>query len=230
MLIPSTNIVDQQHREIELVLSFSHPFENIGMNMEKPERFYLLSKGKQTDLLPHLKETQVMAHTGWQARQQIARPAVHQYVMEPVPYWEAAEDIFIIHFTKTYVAAYGADEGWGEPAGLPAEIIPLLRPYGNYAGNTFTGRVLINGKPAGDCEVEVEFYNERGGVQAATDYHITQVVRTDENGVFHFSCPQAGWWGFSALHEADYTMTGPDGQEKAVEIGGVLWVYFHEMR
>ncbi len=229
MVIPSTNIVDQQHKEIDLHLSFSHPFETIGMDMAKPEQFYVLEAGQKKDLLPFLKETKIMQHDGWQIKQKIQRPGVYQYIMEPAPYWEPAEDIFIIHYTKTIVAAFGANEGWDQPAGLPTEIIPLLRPYGNYAGNSFTGQVLIDGTPAADSEVEVEFYNRQNLYNAASDYHITQVVRTDKEGIFHFTCPFPGWWGFSALHEADYALKGPDNVDKSVELGAVLWVFFGAM-
>lgn len=67
--------------------------------------------------------------------------------MEPQPYWEPAEDCYIVHYTKAYVAAFGEEEGWDEPAGLKTEIVPLTRPFGNYAGNVFQGQVLLNGKP-----------------------------------------------------------------------------------
>jgi cobalt/nickel transport protein len=33
--------------------------------------------------------------------------------VEPEPYWEAAENAFIIHYTKAVVTAFGDDEGWG---------------------------------------------------------------------------------------------------------------------
>ena len=29
------------------------------------------------------------------------------------------------------------------PVGLPVEIVPLSRPFGLYAGNTFRGKVLV---------------------------------------------------------------------------------------
>ena len=35
--------------------------------------------------------------------------------------------------------------------------------------------------------------------------------------------PNAGWWGFAALNTAPETMT-QDGEEKAVELGAVIWV------
>lgn len=228
MVIPSDNIVTQDRKEIDLTLSFSHPFERIGMDMAKPSRFYVVRDKESIDLLPELKETEVMNHIAWQTSQKLTAPGVYQYVMEPTPYWEPAEDLFIVHYTKTIVAAFGADEGWSEPVGLPTEIVPLLRPYGNYSGNTFTGQVLINGKPAAGSEVEVEFYNRDSILDNPSDYHITQVVITDSNGIFNFSCPLPGWWGFSALSEADYTITGPENMKKPVELGAVLWLYFDD--
>jgi cobalt/nickel transport protein len=148
--------------------------------------------------------------------------------MTPSPYWEPAEDLSIIHYTKTIIPAFGDDEGWDKPVGLPAEIVPLLRPFGNYSGNSFTGQVLLGAKPAPGAEVEVEFYNRNGILKAASDYHVTQLVKADQNGVFTFTCPQAGWWGFAALSEADYTLKNPEGKEKGVEIGAVLWIYLDE--
>ena len=229
MVIPERNIVDQQQKNLSIQLSFSHPFEGIGMELVKPEKFYCLTADGTIDLLPSLQENQFMNHPSWQVNHDLRRPGVYQYVMEPKPYWEPAEDLFIVHYTKTIVAAFGADEGWDQPTGLPTEIIPLTRPFGNYAGNTFSGRVLLNGKPAAGQDVEVEFYNRDQELKAASDYHITQVVRTDDQGVFHFACPFPGWWGFSALHEADYTMKAPDNTDKGVELGAVLWLYFDEI-
>jgi len=229
MLIPSQPIVRPEQKSLELTLSFSHPFESIGMELVKPARFYVLTRGKETDLLNTLKETSVMDHTGWQTSYRVKRPGVYHFVMEPTPYWEPAEDLFIIHYTRAIVAAYGNDTGWDEPIGLPTEIVPLLRPFGNYAGNSFTGQVLLGGSPVANAEVEVEFYNKDKKMRAPSDFHITQVVRADGNGVFSFTCPVAGWWGFAALNEADYTLKTSQGDNKQVELGAVLWVYMDEL-
>jgi len=228
MVIPSDNIVTQQKKSVELSLSFSHPFELIGMDLNKPKKFYVSKDGKQTDLLGSLKEIKVMDHKAWQTNYRVKRPGVYHFAMVPKPYWEPAEDLSIIHYTKTIVAAFGADEGWDEPMGLPTEIVPLLRPFGNYAGNSFSGKVLMNGKPVPNAEVEVELYNQDGSLAAPSDYHVTQVVKADANGIFTFTCPRGGWWGFSALNEADYTLKNPKGEAKAVELGAVLWIYMDE--
>ena len=225
MVIPSSNVVGQHNKSVELNLSFSHPFEMIGMELAKPAQFYVVKDGVKQDLQSALQQSKVMGHQAWQTTYKVKRPGVYQFVMEPTPYWEPAEDVSIIHYTKTIVAAYGADTGWDEPAGVPTEIVPLLRPFANYAGNSFTGQVLMGGKPVPHAEVEVEFYNEDSSLKAPSDYHITQVVKADGKGIFTFSCPRAGWWGFAALTEADYTLKDPQGNDKGVEIGAVLWTY-----
>jgi cobalt/nickel transport protein len=228
MVIPSENIVSQQKKTVDLSLSFSHPFELIGMDLVKPKSFYVIADGKQTDLLDTLQEKPVMDHNGWQTTYTVKRPGVYQFAMEPQPYWEPAEDVSIIHYTKTVIAAFGDDEGWDKPAGLPTEIIPQLRPFGNYAGNSFSGKVLMNGQPVPYAEIEVELYNRDGKYTAPSDYHVTQVVKADASGIFSFTCPVAGWWGFAALNEADYTLKNPQGEEKGVELGAVLWIYLNE--
>jgi len=225
MIIPAQPAATPEKRTIQLKLSFSHPFEETGMNLKKPAQFYVVKDHKRTDLLKNLHEMQVMDHLGWQVDFPVRRPGVYQFVMEPFPYWEPTEDIFIIHYTKVTVPAFGSEEGWDQPLGLATEIVPLLRPFGNYAGNTFTGKVLLDGKPVPGAEIEVELYNQNQHYQAATSYHITQAVKADSAGIFNFTCPVAGWWGFSALTIADYTLKSPAGEDKKVEIGAVFWTY-----
>lgn len=229
MVIPSSSIITQEKRIAEFNLSFSHPFEMVGMKLEKPANFSVIVDGR-IDLTEKLEPTKVMGFDSWKTEFKFARPGVYHFVMEPKPYWEPAEDVSIIHYTKTIVAAYGAEEGWDKPAGLPAEIVPMMRPFGNYAGNSFVGQVLIDGKPLAHAEVEVELYNEEKKYTQPSDYHITQVVKADEKGIFSFTCPKAGWWGFAALTEADYTIKDPAGNDKGVEIGAVLWTYMDEFK
>ncbi len=225
MVIPAKNTVTPQIKSVSMKLSFSHPFEGIGMPLVKPAAFYVVKNNKKTDLMDLLQKSSLMNHLAWQAEYPVKRPGVYHFVMEPTPYWEPTEDSFIIHYTKVIIPAFGADDGWDNTVGTPLEIIPLLRPFGNYAGNSFVGQVLQQGKPMANSDVEIEFYNQNQQYSATSDYHITQVVRTDSNGVFTFTCTQPGWWGFAALSTADYLLKNPQGQEKPVELGAVLWVY-----
>ena len=225
MVIPSTNQVNQAQKEIEILYSFVHPFENKGLDLDWPRTVIVYGNNAQQDLKGLMLKTSLFDKQAWRATYMPPRPGLYWFVMEQEPYWEPAEDIFIVHYTKTAVSAYGADQGWDVPIGLKTEIVPLLRPFGNYAGNSFTGKVLVDNSPVPNVDVEVELYNQDGWV-APSDAHITQVVKTDDNGIFTFTCPLPGWWGFSALTEADYSLKADDGKEKRVEHGAVIWVLF----
>jgi cobalt/nickel transport protein len=231
MVIPSKPTVSgAADSQVDFEIKFWHPFENVGMDLAKPVSFKLYAGGEATDLTGELKEVKIGDRNAWTLSWKARRPGLYGFALEPQPYWEPAEDKFIVHYTKAYVDAYGDDEGWSEPLGLKTEIVPRAKPGGLYAGNTFTGRVLLDGKPVPDAEVEVEWYpgpDSRG--DAPSESMVTQVVLTDAEGDFSFTPPAAGWWGFAALTEAGYRLP-QDGQEKAVELGAVLWLYFHEFR
>lgn len=230
MIIPSDDIVTNEDAStITLDIQFIHPMENHYMDMEKPEAFGVLIRDKKTSLLPLLKENKVKGHTTWQVKYQVKRPGDHIFYVEPKPYWEPAEDCFIIHYTKVIVNALGMEDAWDKELGIKTEIIPLTRPYGLWTGNIFRGIVKVNGKPAPYSEVEVEYYNKANDVKAPTDSHITQVVKADANGVFCYAIPKAGWWGFAALNE-DEKKIKKDGVMKSIEIGAVLWIKAIDMK
>ena len=230
MLIPSDSMLMQDdNRTVTVTLSFSHPFELVGMDMAKPKVINVLAGGNKAGLLDSLEATSVMGHKAWKSAYAVKRPGVYMFYMEPQPYWEPAEDSFIIHYTKTVVAAFGDDEGWDAEIGLKTEIIPLSKPFGLYAGNVFQGIVKLDGKPVPFAEVEVEYYNIDQKYTAPTDYMITQTIKADGNGVFTYAAPVSGWWGFAALNAAEYKLPH-EGIEKDVELGAVIWVYFHELK
>ncbi len=228
MVIPSDNMVMQDDsRKVELVLSFSHPFEMNGMPLVKPLEFFMVKDGKKQDLNAALQETKVMGHKAWKTGVAIKRPGAYTFVMEPQPYWEPAEDCFIVHYTKTIIVAFGDDEGWDSEVGLKTEIIPLSKPFGLYAGNVFQGIVKLDGRVVPYAEVEVEYFNEDKKAHAPSDYMVTQTVKADGNGVFTYAAPVAGWWGFAALNTSNKKMMH-NNEEKDIELGAVLWVKFEE--
>ena len=231
MIIPSDDIVTQEEpKNISLSVSFVHPFEGHIMNMVKPKRFGVFARGKDTDLMNTLKEKKAEGFSTWKTEFQIKRPGDHIFYVEPEPYWEPAEGCFIVHYTKAVVNAFGMEEGWDEEIGLKTEIIPLTRPYGLWSGNIFKGIVKVEGKPVPFAEVEVEYYNERKEINAPADPFITQVIKADENGVFSYAMPRAGWWGFAALNEDTRKIKHKDGNEYPVEIGAVFWVKTYDMK
>lgn len=239
-IIPSDDIVTQDDdKALTIAVKFIHPMELHYMEMVKPKQFGVVHSGKKTDLLASLKSAQgkspdqTEAFTFWTSEFKIRRPGDYTFFVVPSPYWEPAEDLFIVHYTKVCVNALGLEAGWDEPVGLETEIVPLTRPYGLWTGNLFTGQVLLKGKPVPSAEVEIEYLNESPEnpsiVKPPADPFVTQVVKADANGVFSYAMPRAGWWGFSALNEADWTLK-QDGKDKGVEIGAVYWVRTLDMK
>lgn len=230
VIVPSDDIISQtDEKTVSLDIKFIHPMEGHFMDMARPAQCAVVAGGQREDLLATLKPKKVGESTTWQGSYRIKRPGDHVFVVEPAPYWEPAEECFIVHYTKVVVNALGLEEGWEEPVGLKTEIVPLTRPYGLWAGNVFQGVVLVGGKPVAGCPVEVEYLNTGGKVKPPADPYVTQVVKTDANGVFTYAMPRAGWWGFAALNEDDKKIE-KDGTAYPVEIGAVLWVHTREMK
>jgi len=136
-ITPSDDIITQDDdRTLNVQVKFIHPMEQHYMEMVKPKQFGVVHDGKKTDLLEKLQAAkgkspdQNQDFTYWTADYQIRRPGDYTFYVEPTPYWEPAEDLFIVHYTKVCVNAFGLEKGWDEPVGLETEIIPMTRPYG----------------------------------------------------------------------------------------------------
>ncbi|MBE0490993.1 MAG: DUF4198 domain-containing protein [Sulfurospirillum sp.] len=227
VLLPSSAIItDQNNAKITLLYEFTHPFQQMRMQMQKPFRLGVFYDGKSYDMLPTIQEVKKDGYTTWINEFHFMAPAVYQFFVDPKPSFEPAEEKFIHHQTKVIIDAFESGENWDVPIGLKAEIIPLTRPYGLYSGNIFSAKVLYKGKVASGVNVEVELYNTEG-YKAASNLHVTQVMKTDANGIFHFVMPKAGWWGFAALIEDDEMITKQD-KKYPVELGAVLWIYANE--
>jgi cobalt/nickel transport protein len=222
-LIPSADVLPEGG-PVSLDLVFTHPFEGGPvMEMVKPARLGVLSGGTVTDLMPALMPKPVDGKQAWTVTHEIKEPGNSIFFVEPQPYWEPAEQKFIVHYTKVAVDGFASGEGWDELVGFPVEIKPLTRPQGLWTGNSFSGVVLKDGKAVPFAEIEVEFVND-GSVKAPNDNFITQVIKADANGTFTYGLPHAGWWSFAALLEGDKPMTSPEGKEVPVEAGALIWV------
>lgn len=229
MLIPAHDVLKQSDdRKLKMQLMFWHPFEGLGMDMQMPVKFGVYVGGHPIDLLPQLVETKSKDIHGksfrtFSAQYSIQQPGDHVFFVEPKPYLEISENTFIIHYTKVVVNGFGLEDAWDSELGLKAEMIPLTRPYGLVAGNVFQAVVKFKGKPAAGVPVEIEHFNKNKLVKVPVPQLITQIVKTDANGMFTYGIPREGWWGFAALSTDDKKMKHED-KEFPVELGAVMWL------
>ena len=232
--------------KIPLSLVFTHPFEaGHTMDMGTPERFFVVSSRgenppKKKDLLNTLNPiTWTSLTNSGKAFETTysARGGDHVFCLIPEPYWEAEEGFYIKQNTKVIVNVGGEPGAWMEPVGVPTEIVPLAKPYDRWTGNVFQGKVLFNGKPVSGAEVEIEYMNHKplqnekrfareAEVTAPQDAFVLQTIFADENGVFTFGIPRAGWWGFAALDlDPEYTYKG-----KKCSRDAVIWIKSVDMK
>lgn len=227
-ILPSVDVLPDGGT-ITLDLVFTHPVEGGPvMEMARPVRVGVKTGDTVTDLEPALEGGKVKGASVWRLSHDLAEPGAAVFFVEPAPYWEPSEGKYIVHYAKVVVDSYASGEGWDTMVGLPVEILPLTRPTGLWTGNIFSGVVMKAGVPAPFAEIEVEFVND-GSVIPPNDAFVTQVIRADASGTFHYAMPRGGWWGFAALIDGDTPMRAPDGSAAAVEQGGLIWVHATDM-
>lgn len=238
---PETYMQKAETADFRLV--FMHPTEaGSVMDMGGIQEFYAMHKRgdnvKKTDLKKYLKEI-TWANPGSKApgyaaavpSKEIRSMGDHVFVLIPGYYLEKEEDIYMQQISKLILNVGGAPTSWNEPVGLPTEIVPMIKPYALWTGNIFQGQVLSDGKPVANAEIEVEFMSNMPNLKdnsmpkkSSVDYNnpslVTQTIFADENGVFTFGIPKAGWWGFAALG------VGPDTEHKGKGLSqdAVIWV------
>lgn len=231
--------------DIDMAIVFTHAFDG-GPTMELSglENFYAMQlkagdeEMTRIDLMEYLTpidwadgDHTVQAYKANIPRITMRSLGDYQVVAQPEPYYEAEEDIYIQQITKVIMNVGGAPTNWDQTLGLPAEIQALGKPYINWEGGVFTGRVLSHDEPVAGAEIEIEYLNQHPNLEAAafTDGPFIEAagpgyeyvsVRSDENGYFTMGLPKAGWWGIAALG------VGSDTEHNGKEMSqdAVLWL------
>ena len=232
---------------IDLSIVFTHAFDG-GPTMDLPgiENFYAMQKKAGEDELSRIDLMQYLEPIAWGADSangakeafvaEIPRAAMrslgdYQLVVQPEPYFEAEEDIYIQQITKVIMNVGGAPSNWDETLGLQTEIQALNKPYSNWEGGVFRGVVLSAGEPVPFAEIEVEYLNynpnfenrsfdQGAAIEAPLPSYEYVSIRSDANGTFSIGLPKAGWWGIAALG------VGPTTEYEGKELSqdAVLWV------
>lgn len=226
-ILPSEDVLPDGGK-VTVNLVFTHPMERgPTMDMVRPARVGVATEKGVDDITSALTEAPIDGKQAWSFERDIAEPGAEVFFVEPKPYWEPAENKYIVHYAKVVVDGYASGEGWDRLVGLPVEIAPLVRPTGLWTGNLFRGVVLKDGQPVPGAEVEVEWVND-GSVTPPNEAFITQVIKADDMGVFSYAMPRAGWWGFAALMDGPEAKS-PEGEPASTELGALMWVKATDM-
>jgi len=228
-------------KPIDLKLVFSHPFEaGHTMDMGAPEQFFVVRKGKKTDLLDTLKPIRWSSLTNsgkaYETSYKLRGMGDNVFCLVPAPYYEKEEEVYIQQITKAIVNTAGFPTDWDAEIGLAAEIVPLDKPYALWTGNVFRGIVKSEGRPVPYAEIEVEYLNhtplmdknafaKEALAEAPQDAFVTMTIKANVNGEFSFGIPKAGWWGFCALG------VGPAKEHQGKELSqdAVIWIQARDM-
>jgi cobalt/nickel transport protein len=243
MYTPQTALL--RGADVPFHIVFTHAFAGgPTMSMDKPQKFYYSrrqvagERGTEVDLMQYLEPVQWQTGdttvNAWKAnipRSEMRSLGDYQVILEPTPYYEEGEELYIQQFTKVMVNIGGVPGNWAETVGLPAEIEALNKPYANWTGAVFRGIVLSDGIPVPFTQVEVEYLNhpldtennrlqEKGLIEAPHPSLEAMVILTNAEGEFSFAMPKAGWWGFAALS------VGPEREYNGKNLSqdAILWV------
>ncbi len=245
LVVHTDEMVLARSSDFEFGIVFTHAFDG-GPNMHLTgiEEFYAMQTRAGADEMNRIDLMEYLQPLDWQQEDQTVqafRAAIpritmrslgdYQVVVQPEPYYEGDEDIYIQQVTKVIMNVGGAPTNWDQTLNLPAEIRPLNKPYVNWEGGLFTGQVLSHGKPVAGAEIEVEYLNYHPDLDAGAftgepvitaplpGYEYVS-LRSDENGYFSLTLPKAGWWGIGALG------VGSDTEHEGKELSqdAVLWV------
>jgi uncharacterized GH25 family protein len=104
-----------------------------------------------------------------------------------------------------------------KPTGHGLELVPVTHPSDVVAGEPATFKLLVDGKPAADLEVEIM----RGYDHWSAKPSATITVKTGPDGAFKATLPQAGLWWINATYRTGETGRGGEGPRPPAAPGGM---------
>ncbi len=222
-------------RELDLMVTYGHPFEGILYDLKNPSGFLILPDGKKAPL--PFSRTLVKDHASgkkrfaYRIRFLPTQRGDHLFCVEAKPYLNEEEGEVWKDYMKTLIHVQ-VEKGWDNSCGFPLELVPLNRPYGMMKGSVFVGRLLFNGKPLGGVTLEVEKFNgfyvpEEGLPKDAfgriNEPLMTYTVMTNDDGYFVVTLPEPGWWAINASVKSGNTSYA--GKSFPLVVRSGVWVY-----
>lgn len=229
---PSLPSIEQ---EVDVLMTRMDPFRHLAEEMSMPQLFAVLRFDEHTlprdgvmqpervDLLGDVEEAQYLDKKAWGANVALDKPGLYQFIIETRPWWNEDAQRYDQHYVKSFLPVYGVETGWEYPAGLPVEIVPQSRPFGQSNPCLFSGRVLAQGKPRAGTLVRAQRINLEN-CPVPSRWHEDVAVRTNERGEFALVLNRPGWWCCTAIMDGT-PLKGHDGDPRPLQIGSSVWVY-----
>ena len=143
-----------------------HASENgPALSIGRPQRFGVIVNGSTTDLAPQLIAKDSLGQPAWTAKHTMKEPGAHIFSLQPAPYWEPAEEVQEVHYTKLILNSCPAKlpteskmgwenwEGHATLVGFPVEFEPTVQCASLWTGSAFTGVVHVKGQSAPYCRI-----------------------------------------------------------------------------
>ncbi|MGP1561520.1 MAG: DUF4198 domain-containing protein [Helicobacteraceae bacterium] len=209
-------------KTIEILSAVIHPYtgkEGLDMGVQHSgkellgvEEFYVVHKTIKEDLKKTLQPVKYNGEKksvkGYKASVRVKQLGDHLFVLKPAPFYSSIEGVYLQPITKLVVNVGAKPSDWGDELGLDAEIVPLSKPYGIWAGSSFSAMVKASGIPVPYASIDAEFLNydidlaslkpSKPKTNQQNQAMQTIQFRADEDGKFTFFLPRAGWWAICA--------------------------------
>ncbi len=222
-------------QEISFRVLFGHPFEGILYDLKVPKGYVITPSGKKAPVsFTRIKIKDYASgkkRFGYRVDYLPTARGDHLLCLSSQSYLNEEEGEVWQDYMKVPFHVQ-VERGWRNRCGFELEIIPLTRPYGLKVGEVFRARVLLNGKPAADLELEIEKFNgfyvpeEKLPTDAygrVNDPLITQTAVTDEKGFFVVGFPEPGWWAINVALPAGKTSYAQRTFPLVIRSG--MWLY-----
>ncbi len=203
VLIPSADVVEAgDDKTIRIDLEFTHPMEQGPVMEMGPPRAVRRTGGRRETRPaagpPATKNRKAKRPTP--ARCEPTRPAIMCSSSSRRPTGSPPSEKMIVHYTKVVVGVMGAESGWDAMVGLARRdraAGAALRPVDRQQLSRH--RPAERQAGARSPRSKSNTTTRASGVRMPNDAFVTQVVKADAQGVFCYTMPRAGWWGFAAL-------------------------------
>lgn len=188
------------------------------LNQAKPET--IVVNGKAITYMAQFNNQLAQDKFGWTTNFQIMRPGLYQFIVYP----KGSDNPFSPQVRRLMEPVYGQNGDWPKYQEMQNQIFPMTPAFGQAAGGKFSALVVLNGKPAANTVVAVEYYGADNYKGASATTKIITLLRTNKDGEIDFTIPWEGWWGFVAINNANSLTVSKDGSP--IELGSVLWTKF----